>query len=282
MKEQNLHTNQPCERADTLLAYLYGETTEAETTQFTAHLQSCQACQTEAATLGAVRGQLGDFRDHTLANAWRAATHEQSFAERLTPAFTATPAQVLTDATHSTSRTNDARSARAAFAALRDFFTLSPAWMRGATAFATVAIVALLAFAAISFGRERAVSNNTAALATNRNVAASPSPTYTESQVEQLVSQRVAQERAVWEAQNRSGEVDESDQSASPAASPKQPPSARQQTVLARATDPANQSQRRAPRSNERTSAAPRERELARRSASDEPPRLYDLLDGID
>lgn len=280
MKEQNLHTNQPCERADALLAYLYGETTEAETAQFATHLQSCDACQTEATTLGAIRTQLSDLRDGSLAHAWRAATHKQTFAERLSPAFTAASLPAPVAATRLTSQTNDARSARAAFAALRDFFTLSPVWMRGATAFATVAIVALLAFAAFSFGRERAVSNNAVAIDTNRNAVASP--TYTESQVEQLISQRVAQERATWEAQNRTGEVEDAEQTASPAANPKQPTSARQQTVLARATEPANQSQRRALRNNERTSTVPRNRELARRNANDEPPRLYDLLDGID
>lgn len=111
-----------CERRDEMISALYGETTENEMLQFQQHMQSCATCEAEMRGFGYVRASIG---------AWR---HE---------AFSAMDQSTVTIPTHAPQKTKSARTA------LREFFDLSPLWLKGATAFATVlfCLLAVLALA---------------------------------------------------------------------------------------------------------------------------------------
>jgi hypothetical protein len=114
MDEMN---NSPgCERASDLIAFLYDEANESEKHDFELHLKECAGCRAEAASFGVVRGSIAAWRDEALSG------------------FVATP--LPTTATK-----------KSALVALRQFFDLSPLWLKGATALAALALVLLAALA---------------------------------------------------------------------------------------------------------------------------------------
>ena len=104
-----------CERASDLIAFLYNEASETEKRDFELHLQECTNCREEVASFGLVRESIMTWRDEALSG------------------FVATPIA----------------SNKSALAALRQFFDLSPLWLKGATAFAVVALCVLTALALI-------------------------------------------------------------------------------------------------------------------------------------
>jgi anti-sigma factor RsiW len=105
-----------CERASELIAFLYGEADEHEVRDFRLHLQQCGGCREEVASFGDVRQSITAWRDEALAG------------------FVSTPltAQPRT---------------KSALAALRQFFDLSPLWLKGATALAAVTFCVLAGLA---------------------------------------------------------------------------------------------------------------------------------------
>ena len=105
-----------CERASELIAFLYGEADEHEARDFRLHLQQCSGCREEVASFGDVRRSITAWRDEALAG------------------FVSTPltAQPKT---------------KSALAALRQFFDLSPLWLKGATALAAVTFCVLAGLA---------------------------------------------------------------------------------------------------------------------------------------
>ena len=105
-----------CERASELIAFLYGEADEHEVRDFRLHLQQCGGCREEVASFGDVRQSITAWRDEALAG------------------FVSTPltAQPKT---------------KSALAALRQFFDLSPLWLKGATALAAVTFCVLAGLA---------------------------------------------------------------------------------------------------------------------------------------
>ena len=105
-----------CERASDLIAFLYNEANESEKRDFELHLQQCSNCREEVAALGPVRESITAWRDEALSG----------FA----------PATTLP-------------GNKSALAALRQFFDLSPLWLKGATAFAVVAFCVLAALAIV-------------------------------------------------------------------------------------------------------------------------------------
>jgi hypothetical protein len=125
MKNQS-DTLSPCARADDLLAYLYDEASDAAKRDFALHLDACAPCRAEVAAFRDVRADLGAWRSEILRTA---------------------PARVVSYA--------DMRqpSLAAAWAAWREFFTLSPLWLRGATALAGLAVAGLLFLAVAQAGR---------------------------------------------------------------------------------------------------------------------------------
>jgi GAF domain-containing protein len=127
MKEMS-NTN-ICERVDDLIGFLYGELSEIEARGFERHLHECAACEAEFTAFGQIRESMVEWRNESLG---------------LTPATV-----VASDPSLAAAATQSGMPAKSALAALREFFALSPLWMRGATAFAAVVfcVCAVLAVA---------------------------------------------------------------------------------------------------------------------------------------
>ena len=115
--------DQVCERADDLIGFLYGELTEWEARKFERHLRDCVGCKTEYAAFAELRESIVAWRNEALG----------LVGERVLP-----PA-VLPIQPRQPS----------ALAAIREFFNLSPLWLKGAAAFASVlfCVCAVLAIA---------------------------------------------------------------------------------------------------------------------------------------
>lgn len=111
-----------CAQASNLIAFLYGEATEAEARHFELHLDNCRACAQELASFGFVREAIATWRE-----------------EALSVFTTAAPAVH----THR----------KSALAAIRLFFELSPLWLKGATAFAAVVFCVLTALAVVQVSK---------------------------------------------------------------------------------------------------------------------------------
>jgi hypothetical protein len=106
-----------CERAEELVSVLYGEASEREARDFQLHLKQCGSCSEEFAAFANVRESIGEWRDEALSG----------FVS--SPAVAALPAR------------------KSALAALRQFFDLSPLWLKGAVGFAAVVFCVLAALA---------------------------------------------------------------------------------------------------------------------------------------
>jgi putative zinc finger protein len=156
MNERN---NSPdCERASDLIAFVYNETNERETRDFELHLKECRACREEVASFGVVRESITAWRDEALSG----------FVSTSMPA---TP------------------SRKSAIAALRQFFDLSPLWLKGATAVAILAFCGLVVLVTTAPNRtERDSAGST--------IATPPSETrYTQQDVDRLVKQALAKQQ---------------------------------------------------------------------------------------
>ena len=141
-----------CERAVDVVSYLYGETDERETRDIEMHLRECRSCQAEAASLGQVRESIVTWRD-----------------------------EVLTGFIPSTVAVPQKRSAMAAF---RQFFDLSPLWLKAATALAAVVFCVFAVLAAVNFKKEKTTPP---LQATNK--------TYTEDEVERLIDKALVKQQ---------------------------------------------------------------------------------------
>ena len=112
-----------CDRANDLIAFLYGELSEPEQRSFERHKRDCVACSSELASFGPIRQSIGMWRKRSLAM-----NSDISAAKSATPVV---------------------QTKRSALAAVRSFLDLSPLWMKTAAAFAVVlfCVLAGLAFA---------------------------------------------------------------------------------------------------------------------------------------
>jgi hypothetical protein len=182
-----------CERAEEFVTYLYGEATPAESRVFRQHLEACAVCREELAALGGVRESVG---------VWRA------------EAFGSLPSLDLGGALVPLRTPVRARSASAA---LREFFSLAPLWLRAGAFAATLAVCALtaltLARAEVSWGAnglafrtgvpERAIGEQSPA-PVQPGTAAPSQNLYTEAQLAEIVMREVEAARAqVKEEQQR-------------------------------------------------------------------------------
>lgn len=148
MKERD---NSPgCERASDLIAFIYNEADEQQAHDFQLHLRECGSCREEAASFGVVRESIITWRDEALAG------------------FVSTPVTATTNR-------------KSALAALRQFFDLSPLWLKGATAFGLL-VFCLLVGIVILRNRERRVE------ITDKN----PNAIYTEQDVDRKVKEALA------------------------------------------------------------------------------------------
>ena len=142
-----------CERASDLIAFIYNEIDEREAHEFKLHLRECSTCREEAASFGVVRESITTWRDEALAG------------------FVATPVTTTTNR-------------KSAFVALRQFFDLSPLWLKGATAVAVVTFCVLLGLA--FFKRD-----DKAAQLTIQN----PNAIYTEQDVDRKIKEALAKQQ---------------------------------------------------------------------------------------
>jgi hypothetical protein len=108
-----------CERATDLISFLYGEASEAESRDFQVHLQGCQSCQTEMTSFGAIRQAVGAWKDEALGG---------FVSTQVAPVKT-----------------------KSAVAALKEFFDLSPLWLKGAVGFASLLFCLLAVLAVIRY-----------------------------------------------------------------------------------------------------------------------------------
>jgi anti-sigma factor RsiW len=160
MKMNEINNSPVCERAAELIAVLYGEATEPERRDFQLHMQQCSNCRAEFAAFGQVRESIRDWRDEALAGF---VTAEVSVAP---------PAR------------------KSALAALRQFFDLSPLWMKGAVGLAAVAFCAL---AVLAVTRMQSSAGHTGTI--GPEVAVNPFAVYTKQDVDRAVQEALANER---------------------------------------------------------------------------------------
>jgi anti-sigma factor RsiW len=180
-----------CVRGEELVAYLYGEATK-EAALFRRHLEACAVCRDELAAFGGVRAELGEWRAEALGT-----VPSFNIEEALAPANvprTAAPRK---------------RSARAA---LREFFSLSPLWLRAGAFAATLAVCALLALtlarAEVRWGSDGlAFRAGAAERVIEKRVEVPVQNGYTDEQVNALLAQKVAETRAQLLAE-RKGQTD--------------------------------------------------------------------------
>src|SRR5438445_601144 len=124
----NIKQRPVCHRAEDLVSYLYDEASANDACDFAEHLEQCEACRTEFASFRHV---------HESIVLWR---HEALGSASLGTSPT-------TDEVGGTYQFEPRQQKRSARAALREFFAGSPLWLRGATAFATFLLFALVLFA---------------------------------------------------------------------------------------------------------------------------------------
>jgi hypothetical protein len=117
-------------RAEDLVTYLYDEANETEARDFANHAAACDACRAELVVFRQVHESISLWRNEALGSAFSTAT---------------VPLPVTTDA--GLTRAQPRRLS--ALGALREFFTVSPLWLRGATAFAAL-LLSVLAVLTVS------------------------------------------------------------------------------------------------------------------------------------
>ena len=156
MKEME-NDSSTCERAGDLVSVLYGEATEREQCEFELHVKQCGECRAEFAAFANVREAIGEWRDEALSG------------------FVSSPVVA-------------APPRKSALAALRQFFALSPMWMKGAVGFAAVAFCVLVVLA---LGRTSSPSSESPVVGGNRAAV------YTKEDVERAVADALAKQEAV-------------------------------------------------------------------------------------
>ena len=161
------------------MAFLYKETNAGEMREFESHLQACANCRQEKTSFGVVRESIVAWRD-----------------EVLTGFVPSTPTAAK----------------KSAFAAFKQFFDLSPLWLKGAAAFAVLTFCVLVVLVFVTTKKEPVVTENTDAI-------------YTQQDVERLVKEAVAKQQ-----QNTSQKTQETVVSVNP--SPTTPTRATTQTTV--------------------------------------------------
>jgi len=168
MKEVN---TPDCGRANDLISCLYGELNEVDALAFQHHLRECATCKSELASFGRIRESVVNWRNESVGNIGLP-VHSTASAH---------------------ARTDQARPS--AIAALREFFSLSPLWLKGAVAFAAVLF---FVFGGLTLARLR----NQAPVAV---AAPQVSPVRSQQEIDALVDQRVQEElRRIKDSQEQS------------------------------------------------------------------------------
>jgi anti-sigma factor RsiW len=158
-----------CDRADDLIAFLYHELGEKEARNFERHLHECTGCESEVASFGQIRESIVSWRDASLSAAWSAGA---------VPDRQVAPTAIA--------RSTPIRPS--ALAAIREFFSLSPLWMKGAAAFASL-LFCVCAVLAVAYLKNR-----------NSEVVKSPSDRiYSKQELDNAVARAVLMNQAAKE-----------------------------------------------------------------------------------
>jgi hypothetical protein len=185
-----------CERGAELVTYLYSEATPGEARLFRQHLGVCAVCREELAAFGGVREAVGEWSAEALGS-----LPSLNINEMLAPVAEIRQTQELHQAPQNSLTPQTPARKRSAVAALREFFSLSPLWLRAGALAATLIVCAL---AALTLARAE-VRWNADGLAFRTGVTETvvvervQAPTrngYTEEQVNAIVAQRVAEAKA--------------------------------------------------------------------------------------
>ncbi len=120
----NTNERPVCHRAEDLVTYLYGEASELDTKDFAGHLQQCDACRSEFGIFQQVHDSILLWRNEALGSAFSAAP---------------VPVESTVDSTQFVRHERKLT----ALAALREFFSVSPLWLRAATGFAALLLCVL-------------------------------------------------------------------------------------------------------------------------------------------
>ena len=152
-----------CGREDALIAFLYGELDEVESQIFRRHLQNCNTCSDELAHFQDVRESVVAWRNESIG------------------VLSPSPATVAVSELKV--------EKRSAVSALRQFFNLSPLWMKGAVAFASILFCL---FAAIAIARLRQAPPPV--IVVNNPATADQINAQVERQVQSEVDRRVKEE----------------------------------------------------------------------------------------
>jgi anti-sigma factor RsiW len=166
---RNINERPVCHRAEDLVTYLYGEANQAEARDFASHMQRCDACRAEFTVFNQVHDSIVAWRNEALGSVLVSEQIKSSVA------------QTVSDSTPFVQHERKL----SALAALRQFFTVSPLWLRGAAAFAGLLLCALMVLA-ISRVWQRPVQ-----VAKTGN-----GPIYSQEQLDQEVQKRVDEELA--------------------------------------------------------------------------------------
>lgn len=155
MKEE---VNAPaCGRENDLIAFLYGELERDDENAFKLHLLECGGCHTEVEGLGCVRESVVAWRDESLGGV-TLPFHSAEVASRQTRP--------------------------SAIAALRQFFDLSPAWLKGAVVFGSLLFCFFAVLAVARWQQPPAV----------QVVANGNNKTYSDKELQAVVDRRVQEE----------------------------------------------------------------------------------------
>src|SRR5438067_1908741 len=134
-----------CHRSEDLVTYLYNEASAAEAQDFATHVETCEACRAEFAVFSQVHESILLWRNEALGSAFSPA-----------PQAAPVPAEAATDSRQFVRHERKL----SALAALREFLSISPLWLRGATAFAALLLcmLAVLTVSQLSQRRNQVVN----------------------------------------------------------------------------------------------------------------------------
>lgn len=177
---EKLEQSASCSRAEELVAYLYGETKAREALEFERHIEECRTCAVELSAFRQVREDVVEWRNQAL------------------PSFE--PAR---DAAHALSTVPERK--RSALAALREFFALSPPWMRAATALAAIVICALAAFTVAHFSEQPKTIVQTVPSKPAQEEAKAPAKKQEDEQKQATVAASLPEERTSSPKENVAG-----------------------------------------------------------------------------
>lgn len=127
---QKINERPVCHRAEDLVTYLYGEATAEEARDFSAHIQQCDACRAEFTVFHQVHDSIVTWRNEAIGSVVHVRQSTSAASAVVATGEFVQPERKLS-----------------ALAALREFFSVSPLWLRGATAFAGLLLCALIVFA---------------------------------------------------------------------------------------------------------------------------------------